>query len=105
MLRTIQIKIVLIFLVLGIVIIETMGYINYINIQTITEQTVTNVEEYKMMLQTYQEQVKNITIYTIFVFAMVSLLVGVFVTQKVIAPISRLINNAKKITSGEEIET
>ncbi len=30
---------------------------------------------------------------------------GVFVTQKVISPISRLINNAKKIASGEEFET
>ena len=105
MLRTIQIKIVLIFLILGIVIIGAMGYINYMNIQMIIEQSIQNVEEYTYMIQTYQEQLKQITIYTIIIFTMISLLVGIFVTQKVIAPISRLINNAKKITSGEEIET
>ena len=105
MLRTIQIKIVLIFLILGIVIIGAMGYINYMNIQMIIEQSIQNVEEYTYMIKTYQEQLKQITIYTIIIFTMISLLVGIFVTQKVIAPISRLINNAKKITSGEEIET
>ena len=96
MLRTIQIKIVLIFLILGIVIIGAMGYINYMNIQMIIEQSIQNVEEYTYMIQTYQEQLKQITIYTIIIFTMISLLVGIFVTQKVIAPISRLINNAKK---------
>lgn len=105
MLRNIQIKIVLIFLVLGIVIIGAMGYVNYINLENMTSQSINNIEGYRVVIQTYQEQSKIITIYTLAIFSMICLLVGVFVTQKVIAPISRLINNAKRITSGEEIET
>ncbi len=104
MLRNIQIKIVLIFLVLGIVIIGLMGYANYVSLQTMVEESVGSVEEYTYMIQNYQEQLKSITIYTIVIFTLICILVGVFVTQEVIAPISRLISNAKKITAGEDIE-
>ena len=105
MLRSIQIKIVLIFLILGVVIISAMGYINYMNLQMMVEQPINSIQEYTSMIQNYQEQLKIITLYTVFIFTLICVLVGIFVTQKVIAPISRLINNAKKITAGEEIET
>ncbi len=105
MLRNLQIKIVLIFLVLGIIIIGTMGYVNHINLQNIMRQPINDINEYRTMIKTYQEQSELITIITIIIFTMICILVGIFVTQKVIAPISRLINNAKKITAGEEIET
>ncbi len=105
MLKNIQIKIILIFLVLGIVIIAAMGYTNYMNLQTMVEKPISSIQEYTSMIQNYQEQLKIITLYTILIFTLICVLVGVFVTQNVIAPISRLINNAKKITSGEEIET
>ena len=105
MLRNLQIKIVLIFLVLGIIIIGVMGYVNHINLQNIIEQPINNIEQYRMIIQTYQEKAQLITMITIMIFTMICILVGIFVTQKVIAPIGRLINNAKKITAGEEIET
>ncbi len=105
MIKSIQIKIVLIFLVLGVIIIGSMGYVNYINLQSIIIGQVSNIEEYRMMIQEYQMQSEIITIITIVIFGMICLLVGIFVTQKVISPITRLINNAKKITSGEDIET
>ena len=105
MIRSIQIKIVLIFLILGIVIIGAMGYINFINIQVIAQRSIDNIEECTVVIQAYQEQLKEITLYTMLIYALICMLVGVFVTQKVISPISRLIDNAKKITSGEEIET
>ena len=105
MLKNLQIKIVLIFLVLGIIIIGAMGYVNHINLQNIIGQPISDINEYRTIIKTYQEQSQLITIITIIVFTMICILVGIFVTQKVIAPISRLINNAKKITAGEEIET
>jgi len=105
MLKSIQIKIVLIFLILGIIIIGTMGYVNYKNLQVIIAEGINNVNEYTYMLQNYQEQMRIITLITMAVFTLICVLVGIFVTQKVIAPISRLINNAKKIASGEDIET
>ncbi len=103
MLRSIQIKIVLIFLILGVIIITAMGYMSYTQLMILSESV--NAEGYTAMIQSYQEQLKIITIITIFGFTLICLIVGVFVTKKVIAPISRLIDNAKKITSGEEIQT
>ena len=105
MLRNIQIKIVLIFLILGLIIIAGMGYTNYLNLQIIAQESAGNTQDAGIMIQNYQEQLKIITFSTMALFTLVCILVGIFVTQKVISPISRLINNAKKITSGEEIET
>lgn len=105
MLRNIQIKIILIFLIVGIIIIGAMGYINYTSLQSITAVDVVNIEEYSLMIQEYQGQLKIITLITIFIYTLICVLVGVFVTQKIISPITRLINSAKKIASGEEVQT
>jgi len=105
MLRSIQIKIVLIFLVLGIIIIGAIGYINYASIQNLLEMHIEEAELYTILIQDYQAKIINITIFISVVFTLVCMLLGVFMTQKVISPISRLIDNAKKITAGEEIET
>ena len=82
-----------------------MGYVNYANIENILQMSIENVPKYEKVIQGYQVQMINLTICTAIIFTLVCLLVGVFVTKKVISPISRLINNAKRITSGEEIET
>lgn len=105
MLRNIQIKIILIFLIVGIIIIGAMGYINYTSLQSITTSQTENIEEYSLMIQKYQGQLKIITLITIFIFTLICVLVGVFVTKKIISPITRLINSAKKIASGEEVQT
>ena len=105
MLRSIQIKIVLIFLVLGLIIIAAMGYINYTNLQIVAGETMGTNEQSIEILQNMQQQIMIITLSTMFIFTLICILVGIFISQKIISPISRLIENAKKITSGEEIET
>lgn len=82
-----------------------MGYINYMNVQHILQNSMTNVEESTLIMQNYQEQILIITLSTMLIYTLICILVGIFITQKVISPISRLIDNAKKITSGEDIET
>ena len=104
MLKSIQIKIVLIFLILGIIMISAIGYINFADLEQMSNEIAENNGEYEIVIQKYQEQIKVITIFTIAMFTLISVLVGIFVTQKIIAPITRLINNAKKIASGEDIE-
>ena len=104
MLKSIQIKIVLIFLILGIIMISAIGYINFVDLEQMSNEIAINNGEYEIVIQKYQEQIKVITIFTIAMFTLISVLVGIFVTQKIIAPITRLINNAKKIASGEDIE-
>ena len=105
MIRSIQIKIVLIFLVLGLIIIAAMGYINYTNLQVVAEETMGINEQSTEVLRSMQHQIMMITLSTMCVFVIICILVGIFISQKVISPISRLIDNAKKITSGEDIET
>ena len=104
MLKNIQIKIILIFLVLGIIVIATMGYINFATSQIIVENLQNSAENYSYIIQNYQNSLKLITLCTILIFSIICVLVGIFVTKKVISPITRLINNAKKIASGEELE-
>ena len=105
MIRSIQIKIVLIFLVLGLVIIAAMGYINYMNLQVMANEALEASEQSINVMQNMQNQIMIITISTMLIFTLICILVGIFISQKIISPISRLIENAKKITSGEEIET
>ena len=105
MIKSIQIKIVLIFLILGLIIIATMGYINYMNLQVVARETIGSNEQSAVIVQNMQEKIMIITVSTMLLFTLICILVGIFISQKIISPISRLIDNAKKITSGEEIET
>ncbi len=76
MLRSIQVKIVLMFLALGIVMIGLMGYVNYANLQRLSDEVITdNQDADYVIIQEYQEQQKLITIYTILIFTLISLLV------------------------------
>lgn len=75
MLRNIQIKIVLIFLVIGIVIIGAMGYINYTSLQDMQANMEEDVFLYDEMIQKYQEQLKVITLCTIACFVLICIFV------------------------------
>jgi len=71
MLRNIQEKIILIFLVIGILIIGTIGTINYIKIQGISEQAGENIETYNLLLADYQNQIKIVTLSGVLIFAFI----------------------------------
>ena len=82
-----------------------MGYINYEALQGISSQIENNINEYNAIILSYQMQLKTITLCTILVFTLICIVVCIFVTKKVISPITTLINSAKKIASGEDVET
>lgn len=75
MLRNIQIKIVLIFLIIGIVIISVMGYIDYTSLKEMQFNMEEDVLEYNEMIQKHQEQLKIITLCTIVSFVLICLFV------------------------------
>ncbi len=75
MLRNIQIKIVLIFLCLGLIAILALSYINYSNMQDIIDEIPNNLNEYKFVMIDYQEHVKTATMYVITVFSCICILV------------------------------
>lgn len=73
MLRRLQIEIVLIFLIIGVIIIGTMGYVNYSGVKgTLVSKQIAE-EEYLMMLVETQKNIKNTTIITIAVFSGLSI--------------------------------
>lgn len=73
MLRKLQIEIILIFLIAGVIIIGTMGYINYNGMKgTLGSEQVSN-EEYMVKLTETQKNIRNTTIVTIAVFSIVSI--------------------------------
>lgn len=78
MLKNIQIKIVLIFLILGIAIIGIMGYVNYQNVHILAEDIQNNVIEYEFIIEKYQSNFKIITLSTMFIFTLICVLVRSF---------------------------
>ena len=96
MLKNVQLKIILIFSILGIVLIWGMGSLFMITLQNISVE----VGEYQALIET---QVHNIEITTIIlssVFGLISILVAIFVTKVILNPISRLIDSAPRIAAG-----
>ena len=73
MLRKLQIEIVLIFLVAGVIIIGTMGYINYNGLKNTLESEQISNEEYIVKLGEAQNNIRNTTIVTIVVFSIASI--------------------------------
>ena len=108
MLRSIQIKIVLIFLVLGIVIITALGTFFTKQVERLENKIqyiegVTN-EQVDRIMQEEISQIQTITIYSIGIFGVISIIVGFFVVKVIIGPISKIIKSAERIASGESID-
>ena len=83
MIKSIQIKIVLIFLILGLIIIATMGYINYMNLQVVARETIGINEQSAVIVQNMQEKIMIITVSTMLLFTLICILVGIFISQKI----------------------
>ena len=72
MLKNLQIKIIIVFLILGIIIIGAMGYINFFNLQVITQSI--QAGNYDTIIA-YQGSLKVITLMAILVFTCVCVLI------------------------------
>ena len=82
MLKDIQIKIVLIFLIIGAIIIGALGYINYASLQPVIDSA-QNIADYDTTdLIQYQANIKVITLCAIFIFSLICILVRNFCYQK-----------------------
>lgn len=74
MLKDIQIKIVLIFLIIGAIIIGTLGYINYTSLSKILEIMPSDTLEYADLAK-YQGNIKVTTLCSILVFSLICIIV------------------------------
>jgi len=90
-----QIKIVLIFFIIGITIISSMGF--YFVYMLMNQDLVNNVDK-------YIDNVKITIMFACTLFAIISIIIGIFLSRFVITPISKLIKSAEKIAAGENID-
>ena len=108
MIKNIQTKIILIFFVLGILMIGSISLFHIImlekmNQSIVTENTLEQVE-FQIQIQEQIGQTEIISIIAIGIFAIITLLVGYYISKSVVKPINRLIESAEKVANGEEIE-
>ncbi len=106
MLKSVQIKIILIFFIIGIITISALSfaYINTlegINLQILQNSINDNIN---IEITNRIEQVKLITIIAIVVFSLITALVAFFVRKAVVSPIQGLIKSAEKIANGKQLE-
>ncbi len=108
MIKNIQTKIILIFFVLGILMIGSISLFNIVMLekmnQSIMSESVIDQAQFQQNIQMQIEQTKIISAIAIGIFAIITLLLGYFVSKVVIKPINQLIDSAGKIANGEEIE-
>jgi len=107
MLKSIQIKVVMIFMVLGIVVITALGLIfiyqlNFIN--TSITGNATGAEEVHLLVTEQMNQTKTIILISLIIFSGLIVILGIFIARVIIAPISNLIKSAELIAKGKNVD-
>mgnify|MGYP005767247597 FL=1 len=107
MLKHIQTKIILIYLIIGIIMILGLGGIFLFSLNAIEgqiqAQEIQNLTEIATLLQDQIWQMKVILGIFLLVFCIIMALVGFYTSRSIIAPINKLIKSAERIAKGEEI--
>lgn len=103
MLKSVQIKIVLIFMILGILMLGLQGILFSAELQKISTEAVGN-EQLQELLINQMHQTQFLSLLMIAVFLIISVLVGIFVAKVIIAPIARLTKSAEKAARGGQYQ-
>lgn len=82
MLRKIQIRVILVFLIIGILIIGISGYINYLGIESTAEKMQISANEVNLLIETYQGQIKITTIISVLIFGAICILARYICNRK-----------------------
>lgn len=105
MLKNIQIKTVMIFAILGIIVITSLGMffiyrLEYIGNIIIENETNVN-EEIINIINVQVEDTKTAIYYSLGIFSIISVVVGIIVSKLITSPIARLIKSAELITNSK----
>lgn len=95
MLKNVQLKIILIFSIIGIILISTFGSFVVMNLKQIGAEQVD--------IEVQIQNVKIVTIILIFAYGIMCIVIGMFVSKAILDPISRLIDSAPRIAAGENV--
>ena len=107
MLRNIQVKIVFIFTLLGILIITLLGLffidrledLNHI----VSNPGITQAEISKTINNEIVNS-RNVVVYSLGIFGIVSIFLGWLIAKLVVSPISKIIKSAEKVSNGKSME-
>lgn len=101
MLKSIQFKIVISFLIIGLIFIVSLGVVNIYNLQVIKSQIIeSEISNVSSIIDNQINQTKVISLCIILGFVLFTILIGIFVAKVIIAPISNLIKSAEHATNG-----
>lgn len=98
MLRNVQLKIILIFGIIGIVLIGAIGIFYGLSLKQVGD-----IEGYTQIINMQIKNIKYITIIAIALYGIITILVGIFISKAIINPINKLIKDAPRIAAGENI--
>ena len=99
MLRNVQLKIILIFGIIGLVLISSIGVFYGISLRQLGA-----IEGYNEVIEYQIQNIKNITVIAAILYGVITILVGIFISRAILNPINRLIKNAPRIAAGENID-
>lgn len=100
MIKNIQLKIVLIFFILGMCIIIGLGLF-FTNSLELINNTI-NIAEVTDIIANQVSHIKLVLMISLVIFGIISIIVGIFLSKTVVKPIDKLIKNAEKLTSKDE---
>lgn len=107
MFKNVQLKIILIFTIIGLLLIMSFGIVWALNLQGVEQDMIREAPEkaglYHEIISNQIEQAKIVTVILIIVYGTITTLIGIFVSKVIIDPISRLIDRAPRIVAGEDI--
>ena len=106
MLKKKKIKIVMAFMILGIIIISALGFtfiqkLEYLN-ESINTLSITDVQN---LILEQENQTKTIIYEYLIAFSVLIIILGIIVFKLIISPISNLIKSTEMATKGEHFET
>lgn len=100
MIKNIQLKIVLIFFILGMFIIIGVGLFFTNSLEAIN--TVLNTAQITDVIVEEINNIKTVSMISLVLLGAISIIVGIFLSKTVVKPINKLIKNAEKLTSKEK---
>ena len=100
MIKNIQLKIVLLFFILGMFIIIGLGLFFTNSLEAIN--TVLNTAQITDVIVEEINNIKTVSMISLVLLGAISIIVGIFLSKTVVKPIDKLIKNAEKLTSKEK---
>ena len=106
MVKNVQLKIILIFAIIATVLLVGISTYFLVNLRDINNFLLTQNSDIQQATSKIAETINQgglLSIYLVFAFLVISIVIAIFVVTKITIPMNRLIDSARKIATGEEV--